>query len=149
MTFRKDSLSFYQSQTAYIITIVLCLALVSMLELRLFLLCTFPLVVLVLVNSKLFYNEFVTIDNTGISCFKKEKVIWEYEWEKIIELKGSSRYRMRSVEIVIDDNAKEVVPFDYSIHYFQLGNAAMNAIAQYCPVGKRGTGLVCKNLNEK
>ena len=77
------------------------------------------------------HNEFVTVNNEGIRCTKKGKVMWEYTWENIIKLKRSSRYRMPSVEIVIDNHTNEIITYDFSEHYFQLGRTARKAIALY------------------
>ena len=77
------------------------------------------------------HNEFVTVDDVGIRCTIKDKVMWAYTWNDIIKLKRSSRFQMPSVEIVIDDHANAIVPYDNSIHYFQLGKTARKAIAQY------------------
>ena len=69
MMFRKDSLMFYQSEIFYVVMAILCLTLVPMLVGDISLLFLFPFLVLILVNPQL-HNEFITINETGISCQK-------------------------------------------------------------------------------
>lgn len=89
------------------------------------------LFIILIALNPIIHNEFVTINDNGIACQKKGKLIWEYRWENIIKLKRSSRYRMPSIEIVTDNTTKELTPYDYSQHYFQLGRTAHKAIELY------------------
>ena len=99
MIFRKDSLLFYQSEIFYIVMAILCLTLVPMLVGEISLLYLFPFLVLMLVNPQL-HNEFIAINETGISCQKSGKQLWAYEWLSIAELKRSSRFLMPSIEVI-------------------------------------------------
>ena len=130
MTFRKDSILFIEHLCGFsimaIISIVLLLASQDW-RMALLALCF----VLFAALMPVIHNEYVTVNNEGIRCAKKGKVMWEYAWDDIIKLKRSSRYRLPSVEIIIDDHANEIVPYDHSIHYFQLGRTARKAIDQY------------------
>lgn len=130
MTFRKDSILFAEHLSACCIMVVVFSVLLLISHewiMALFALCFVVFAALMPVV----HNEFVTVDNEGIRCANKSKEIWKYTWKDIIKLKRSSRYRMPSVEIVIDEHANEVIPYDYSMHYFQLGKIARRAIAQY------------------
>lgn len=91
MIFRKDVLLFYQSEIFYIVMAILCLTLTPMLVGDISILYLFPFLILILVNPQL-HNEFVVINETGISCQKKGKQLWAYEWHSIAELKKSSRF---------------------------------------------------------
>lgn len=86
MTFRKNSLLFYQSEILYIAMDILCLTLIPILGVGISILYMLPFIVLILVNPKL-YNELITIDETGISCEKAGYQIWAYRWDCIAELK--------------------------------------------------------------
>lgn len=130
MMFRKDALLFYQSEIFYIIVAILCLALIPILGLEVSLLYMFPFIVLILVNPKL-HNEFITIDETGISCQKSGKQSWAHAWSDIAELKRSSRYLMSSIEVIVYNQYGETEQFAFPNHYFQLGRAAKKAIQRY------------------
>jgi len=138
MIFRKDSLLFYQSEIIYIIISVLCLTIIPILGLGLSLMYMFPFVVLILINPKL-YNEYITMNATGISCQKSGKQLWAYEWDSIVELKRSSRYLLPSVEIIVYDKNGKPEQFARTNHYFQLGRTAKEAIKRYS--GDKGTVL--------
>ena len=130
MTFRKDSIMFAQHLCVFcIMAIIFGVLLLISHEwvVAVFVLCFVAFAALM----PAVHNEFVTVDDEGIRCTIKDKVMWAYAWNDIIKLKQSSRYRMPSLEIVIDDHANEIVPFDHSVHYFQLGKTARKAIAQY------------------
>lgn len=142
MRFRKNSLLFIQSEILYIVMGIFCVPLIFMLGLALSLLYMFPFMVMILVNSKL-YNEFVEIDETGISCQKSGKQLWSYRWESIAELKKTSRFLMPSIEILTYNKHGESERFSHTNHYFQLGGVAKEAIERYAKgqVKKTGDGL--------
>lgn len=129
MIFRKNSLLFYQSEIVCIIMATLCLALIPMLG-GISFLYMLPLLVLILVNP-LLHNEFVVINEAGISCQKSGKQLWAYEWGSIAELKRSSRFLMPSVEIIVYDKHGGSEQFALPDQYFQLGKAAKEAIKRY------------------
>ncbi len=137
MTFRKDSLLFFSHLCMHCFMAVICIVLIPVDQFGLLPFLSLMFLVFAAL-SPIVHNEFVTVDNGGILCRKRGKVIWEYKWDNIVKLKRSSRYRMPSVEIVTDDNASAVVPYDFSVHYFQLGNAARKAIEQYCKLKENG-----------
>lgn len=130
MMFRKDSLLFYQSETFYIIMAILCLTLVPMLVGEISFLFLFPFLVLILVNPHL-HNEFIAINETGISCHKSGKQLWAYEWVGIAELKRSSRFLMPSIEVIAYNNYGESERVALPNQYFQLGSTAREAIKRY------------------
>ena len=130
MIFRKNSLLFYQSELMYIVFLIICFTLIPTLGLYLSLLYAFPFVVLMLVNFKL-HNEYIIINEVGISCQKSGKQLWEYEWHNIAELRKSARYLLPSIEIITFNEHGEVERFALPNHYFQLGKAAREAIKRY------------------
>lgn len=107
-----------------------CLTLFPILGLGLSLLYVFPFIVLILVNPKL-HNEFIIINEIGISCQKSGKQLWVYEWESIAELKKSSRFLMPSMQVIAYNKGGEPERFALPNHYFQLGRTAMEAIKRY------------------
>ncbi len=132
MTFRKDSLLFYQSKIIYIIMAISCLILFPILRVELWLSALFALyfVILTLINPKL-HNEFITINEIGISCQQSGKQLWAYEWDCIAKLKRSSRFRMPSIEVITYNKRGEAEQFALPDQYFQLGKAAKEAIMRY------------------
>lgn len=128
--FRKDSLLFYQSEIFYIVIAILCLTLIPILGVEISLLYMFPFIVLILVNPKL-HNEFITIDEAGISCQKSGKQFWAYEWDCIAELKRSSRFLMPSIEVIAYNKFEESERFALPNQYFQLGRTAREALKRY------------------
>lgn len=130
MVFRKESLLFYQSGIFYVVMAMLCLALVPILGEAMALLCMTPFIVLILVNPKL-HNEFITINEIGISCEKSGELFWAYEWDSIVELKRSSRFLMPSIEVIAYNKCGGTEYFGVSNQYFQLGKAAREAIKRY------------------
>lgn len=130
MTFRKDSLLFYQSEIFCIVMAILCLSLIPTIGFGLSLLCIFPVVILMLVNPKL-HNEFITINEIGIACQKSGIQLWTYEWDSIAELKRSSRFLMPSIEVIVYNEFGKPQQFAVSNQYFQLGCSARKAVKQY------------------
>lgn len=129
MTFRKNSLMFYESQIVYIIFAILCLTMISMYGFVISLLFSGLFLILIFANPRL-YNEFVTINEIGVSCCKAGKIIWQYEWDDIAKLQKSSRCLMPSLEIVIYD-AEKTDSKVLTGHYFQLGKTAKQAVDKY------------------
>lgn len=130
MTFRKDSLLFYQDTVIYVIFILSFLAIIPFSGLGLPLLCAFPFVVLLLVNKKT-YNEWITINADGIICQESGTQFCAFKWNEIAELRKSSRFLLPSVEVITYSKSGEPEPFGTYDHYFQLGKEARKAVAQY------------------
>lgn len=130
MIFRKDALLFYQNQIICI-TMSICLIFMLTFGLEWFLLIEIPFVILILLFPKI-YNEYIIIDEYGISCHKSGMPLWEFNWMEIAELKKSSRYRSPSVEIIKYDKFGTPEQFSYE-YYFQMSKMARKALKQYCP----------------
>lgn len=130
MTFRKNSLLFYQRTVFFVIFILLFLAMIPFSGLGLSLLCAFPFVVLVLVNP-LFEKEYITINEDGIKCQEAGKQLWAFRWNEIAELRKSSRFLLPSMEVIPYSKSGEPEPFGTYDHYFQLGKEAKKAVNQY------------------
>ena len=129
MVFRKNALLFYQSEIIYTLMIVVCFALTPILGLLVSFICALPFVIFALITPKI-YNEYITISELGVSCHKSGKILWEYGWDSISDIKKSSRFLLPSMEILTYTNG---VPSEFAIHghYFQLGRTAQKAIERY------------------
>ena len=130
MMFRKNSLLFYQSEIFYIVMTILCLTLLPIQVVEIFFLCLFPFLVLILVNPQL-HNEYISINETGISCQKSGKQLWAYGWDSIAELRRSSRFLLPSIEVIAYNKHGEPEQYALSNQYFQLGRTAREAIKRY------------------
>ena len=136
MTFRQNSISFYVELTSYCIMALLMIALTPIDQIGVFPYFSLLFLFLAVLEFKI-QSEFVTINEDGIICRRNGKPVWKYHWDEIVKLKRSARNRVPSMEIVIDDHANEVVPYDYSLHYFELGRKAREAVEQYYKMLRR------------
>lgn len=130
MVFRKDALLYFCSQTFYIALILLSSVLIPIVGFGLAFLCGFPFLLLLPINPAL-YNEFITLDESGISCQKTEKEVWRYRWDEIAELKRGSRFLLPSIEIIAYSRNGTPEQFASPGHYFQHSKAAKMAINKY------------------
>ena len=130
MSFRKEALLFCQTNIVCGIIAILFLFLSPILGWLLSWTCFILFIILILINP-LFFSEYIIIDEKGISCKQASKLLWEYGWENISELKYSSRYRMPSVEILTKNKSKEYEQIVSAHSYFQLCRTAKKAIDQY------------------
>lgn len=130
MVFRKDSILHYEIQIFSTIMVVVCLFLIPILGGELSLMCAFPFIILLLGNCKS-NREYITINETGITCQVSGKQLWAYRWEHIAELRKSSRFRMPSIEVIVYSKNGEPEQFARPNHYFQLGKKAKDALRRY------------------
>lgn len=134
MTFRKNTTNFYQSEFIYIFTVLLSLVLIfipAFNEIQIIFIvsaCLFAL--LAVINPKL-NNEFITIDETGISCCRADKILWSYQWDEIAQLKKGQRFLHPSVEVIVFDKQGNKESFAGADKYFQLSKSAKTTIKKY------------------
>ena len=129
MTFRRDCLSFYETQTVVLVVVVLSVFLCLIVKTTVLLYFALAFLIALPVNSRL-QNEYITIDETGIVCQKSGRTLWGHSWSEIAELRKCSRSRHLSIEIIVYSPGR-TDPFQYSDEYFQLGWRAKKAIKQY------------------
>lgn len=130
MTFRKDSISFYTEFCFDCILALLTAVLAPTDPIGVFPYLSILFLIFAVLEFKI-RGEFVTINDAGICCNRNGKPVWKYRWDEIIKLKRCSCNRLPCMAIVIDSNSNEVVPYDYSLHYFELGRKARKAVTQY------------------
>ena len=125
MVFRKDSLLFFQSEIFYIAVMMLGFA--CPLGSTLSFLCVSFSAVFIAITPRM-HGEYMTINETGISCWESGSRLWGYEWKEITALKKGSRYMLPSIEILVYD--KNGMPETYAApgHYFQLDRKARFAV---------------------
>lgn len=132
MTFRRDTLLFYQHGIICAAMAVLSLSLIPPLGLELSLLCALVFIVLAVLNPRI-HNEFITINEQGILCHRAGEQLWAYKWDEIVALKRSSRFRLPSVDVIVYNKYGEAECFSHSDCYFQLGKLSKKAIDKYYP----------------
>ena len=130
MTFRKDCLLFYEIQITLIILLLLTLFLIPIIGFKYVLLIEVVFVLLMLLNFKV-HSEYITINENGIICCQNQKILWEYKWTCVAELRRSSRFLLPSIEIMVFDSNKNLESPQLSGCYFQLSGKAKIAIEKY------------------
>ena len=130
MSFRRDALRFSESIILSISLIILCLVIIPYQGLQGFLLGVVPTIFFnsIFLTS---YKEYVTIDEAGISCMRSGKVMWQYEWTSIAELRKGSLFLRPAVFIILYDKSGKPEQFPIHDHYFQLGKQAKEALKIY------------------
>lgn len=129
MTFRKDSIRFYEGYFIYFLMITISLVCSFLTESYVFLLLAIPFVFFAIFNKKQF-PDIITVDEKGIVCRTTEEVKWEYDWEDIAELQKFTRFRSPSIEIVVYVS-REPEKLQSSDNYFQLSRKAKKALKTY------------------
>ncbi len=99
-------------------------------RLWLLLVCSTVLALLAWSNPRS-YNEFITIDEHGISCEKAGKQLWGYDWDSIVELRRSNRSRTKAIDVIVYDKFGKPEPYALIGQYFLLGKAAKEAMKRY------------------
>lgn len=75
----------------------------------------------------------IIMNDTGISCKKCDKQLWNYKWSEVEELKHTKAYGAKALCVVSKDGTaqfKEQMGLNDT--YFQLGKSAKKALARYC-----------------
>ena len=131
MVFRKNSILFYEGQFCCSAMVILSMILIpSALGFWYAILSVTPLIFVIILNFWSF-NEYIKIDEIGISCQRSGKNLWEYKWEDISELRKGSRFRLPSIDIISFDRHGKPEQYAVCGHYFQLCKTAKKAIKQY------------------
>ncbi len=141
MFFRRREILFIET------IIVLCMLLLA----SLFILC-FDFLYFLLTFFGFLFNltffiispeEYILIDDTGISNHLKNDCLWEYSWEEIAELRIGNRARKKTIEIFLKSKEDES-KLEYSRKYFEYGKKSKEALAIYYPkeIKKLKHGLV-------
>lgn len=135
MSFRKNSLMFFENQLLLVLFTLLSVFLIPFLGALLPISLALVFSVLIIVNTRI-QNEYITINDIGIMCHKAGNLQWEYKWTDIASLQLSSRFRMPSIEILVY-STKTSAQAQLSGDYFQLCRVAKDALREYyCPNGK-------------
>ncbi len=130
MTFRKQASFFYQSTVFYIATSIACLVMFIFVRIWLFPVGSAVMALLAWLNPS-FYNDFITIDEHGITCEKAGKHLWGYDWDSIAELRKGTHSCTKAIYIIGYDKFGKPEPYPQLDRYFLLGKAAKEALKRY------------------
>lgn len=87
---------------------------------------------LLLRGNKKSFKEQITINKCGIACKEEGKLLWEYPWEQIAELRRGTRFRHPSIELILWDKTTGKPAITGALDtYFQLSREAKIALSRY------------------
>ena len=80
----------------------------------------------------------ITMDDQGVRCTERDKLLWDLRWSQITEVRKTTRYRSRAVQLIPTIEPKQDLhtPQDQLFLGFQQSKAAKIALKTYCPVMK-------------
>ncbi|MBE6751193.1 MAG: hypothetical protein E7556_01560 [Ruminococcaceae bacterium] len=141
MSFRKDELFFIQTRIGLGLYLLLSFFIIY-LDYFFSLFGFLSAFILLFIFNK-GSEEYIFMNERGISCYFKNDCLWKYSWDEIADLRISKRYRQKAVEIFLK-SAKDEEKVEYSYNYFQYGKKAKKALATYYPkeIKKLKCGLV-------
>ena len=77
----------------------------------------------------------ITMDDQGVRCTERDKLLWDLSWSQIAEVRKTTRYRSRAVQLIPTVEPKQDLHTPQSQLFlgFQLSRKAKKALDTYCP----------------
>ena len=77
----------------------------------------------------------ITMDDRGVRCAERDKLLWNLSWSQIAEVRKTTRYRSRAVQLIPTAEPKQDLqpPQNQLFLGFQLSRKAKKALDTYCP----------------
>ena len=77
----------------------------------------------------------ITMDDQGVRCTERDKLLWGLSWSQIAEVRKTTRYRSRAVQLIPTVEPKQDLHTPQSQLFlgFQLSKSAKIALKTYCP----------------
>jgi hypothetical protein len=77
----------------------------------------------------------IVMDEQGVRCTERDKLLWDLSWSQIAEVRKTTRYRSRAVQLIPTVEPKQDLhtPQDQLFLGFQLSKSAKIALKTYCP----------------
>lgn len=77
----------------------------------------------------------ITMDDQGVRCTERDKLLWDLRWSQITEVRKTTRYRSRAVQLIPTVEPKQDLHTPQSQLFlgFQLSRKAKKALDTYCP----------------
>lgn len=77
------------------------------------------------------FNEFILIDEIGITCYKSNKLEWKCKWDSIAKIKRGTYYRWPGVRVLLYDKNGMPEEYEYCGRNFNLCRTAKEALEKY------------------
>lgn len=97
-----------------------------------FLVASFGLAMLLLLYGLRNFDEYVTVDEKGITCEKKGEILWQYAWFEIAYLLIGAENRSPGVHIILKVDCQDKRFYPQPKGSFQLTKASREALNSYC-----------------
>ena len=77
----------------------------------------------------------IAMDEQGVRCTQQGKLLWDLSWSQIAEVRKTTRYRSRAVQLIPTVEPKQGLqpPQNQLFLGFQLSRKANKALDTYCP----------------
>ena len=77
----------------------------------------------------------IAMDDQGVRCTERDKLLWDLRWSQITEVRKTTRYRSRAVQLIPTVEPKQDLHTPQSQLFlgFQLSRKAKKALDTYCP----------------
>ena len=77
----------------------------------------------------------ITMAEQGVRCTESDKLLWDLSWSQIAEVRKTTRYRSRAVQLIPTVEPKQDLhtPQNQLFLGFQLSRKATKALDTYCP----------------
>ena len=77
----------------------------------------------------------ITMDDQGVRCTERDKLLWDLSWSQIAEVRKTTRYRSHAVQLVPIEEPKQDlhIPQAHPFLGFQMSRSAKIALKTYCP----------------
>ena len=77
----------------------------------------------------------ITMDEQGVRCTERDKLLWDLSWSQIAEVRKTTRYRSRAVQLIptVEPEQGLQPPQNQLFLGFQLSRKAKKALDTYCP----------------
>ena len=77
----------------------------------------------------------ITMDEQGVRCTERDKLLWDLSWSQIAEVRKTTRYRSYAAQFIPTVEPKHDLhtPQNQLFLGFQLSRKAKKALDTYCP----------------
>lgn len=138
MTFRRNYRTRIEGRIIVAVMILMCLGLLLFslykgeAEILLFLILMSIASILTIIIGYSCFNDYITIDENGISCKRKSELIWSFKWDEIAQIKKCNVNRHRGVALITYNKRGEPeCSFENGGHDFELCKKAKQALQNY------------------
>lgn len=141
MRFLQKGVIFWQTQVTMLLCLITCMCII-LYNNELLSVLFLPAIAFLcsMILQCMINKETVSIDETGISCWKSDTLLWSHGWQDIKQLEIISLYHSPAIAIILygDCSVNQHIPKTVE-YYYQLGYTAKKATNMYCkcPIVKK------------